>query len=86
MPTTRNNTEAKKAAPAAASPSPPPPSPQEDTPCSPSSSTSSPEPLAVFDMEELDRLLSAAIQMNIHDTPPPEVSKAEKIPAILANE
>lgn len=42
--------------------------------------------MAVFDMDELDRLLSAAIQADIHATPPPEVPKTETISTILTNE
>ena len=68
--------------PATASPSPPP-TPEEERHESPSPS---PEPPAVFDMDELDRLLSAAIQMDIQTTPPAEVSKDEPIASILTNE
>jgi hypothetical protein len=37
-------------------------------------------------MEELEDLLSKAIQMDINTTPPPELPKDQSIPAILANE
>ena len=40
----------------------------------------------VFDMEELERQLSEAIQMDITTNPPDEEPKEKEIPAILDNE
>lgn len=84
--------ESKSAVTNTSSSPPPPPSPPKSAssdgaaPPGGGSPGSPEEHTVVFDMDELDRLLSDAIQTDIKQTPPAEVPKDESILTILTNE